>query len=113
MHTIFDRILARQIPAQIVFENEVVLAFKDINPQALVHVLVIPKKRAKNLSDLKDWNTVDIGLFFQNIALVAAHLGLDKTGFRTVLNSGSDSCQSVDYIHAHILGGEQLKGTFG
>ena len=110
--TIFDKILAHQIPVQIMFEDSDVLAFKDISPQAKVHVLVIPKKKARNLSELQAWPAQDVGHFFQKVALVAAHLGLHKTGYRTVLNTGSDGGQSVDYVHAHILGGEPLSGNF-
>ncbi len=110
--TIFDKILARQIPVQIVFEDKDVLAFNDISPQAKVHVLVIPKKKARNLTELQTWTAQDVGCFFQKVGLVAVHLGLDRSGYRTVLNTGADGGQSVDYVHAHILGGEPLSGNF-
>jgi histidine triad (HIT) family protein len=110
--TIFDKILARQIPAQIVFEDQHVIAFKDISPQARVHVLVVPKKKARNLSELQQWQASEVGLFFQKVAEVADLLGLKETGYRTVLNTGEQGGQSVDYIHAHILGGEALSGRF-
>jgi histidine triad (HIT) family protein len=110
--TIFDKILTKQIPAHIVFEDEDILAFKDISPQARVHVLVIPKKKARNLSELRQWNPEEVGVFFQKVALVAEHLGIKQTGYRTVLNTGDQGGQSVDYIHAHILGGEALSGRF-
>jgi histidine triad (HIT) family protein len=110
--TIFDKILAKVIPAQVVYEDDHVLAFKDISPQAKVHVLVIPKKRARNLSELQDWDARDVGLFFQRVAAVAEHIGIAKNGYRTVLNTGREGGQSVDYVHAHILGGESLSGHF-
>ena len=110
--TIFDKIIARQIPAQIVFEDQDVLAFKDISPQAKIHVLVIPKKKARNLTELRAWDSRDVGIFFQKVAAVAEHLGLADKGYRTVLNTGNEGGQSVDYIHAHILGGEALSGQF-
>jgi histidine triad (HIT) family protein len=110
--TIFDKIIARQIPAQIVFEDSDVLAFKDVSPQAKIHVLVIPKKKARNLSEMRSWNPQDVGVFFQKVAMVAEHLGIPEKGFRTVLNTGQEGGQSVDYIHAHILGGESLSGNF-
>jgi histidine triad (HIT) family protein len=110
--TIFDKILAKTIPAQIVFEDLDVMAFKDISPQAKVHVLVIPKQKARNLSELREWNAGDVGKFFQKVAAVAAHLGLADKGYRVVLNTGQEGGQSVDYIHAHILGGEPLSGNF-
>ena len=110
--TIFDKILAKTIPAQVVFEDQDVMAFKDTSPQAKVHVLVIPKQRARNLTELRAWNTADVGVFFQKVAAVAADLGLAEKGYRVVLNTGKEGGQSVDYIHAHILGGEPLSGNF-
>jgi len=110
--TIFDKILSRQIPAQIVFEDDEILAFKDISPQAKIHVLVIPKKKARNLGELRQWDAREVGQFFQKVATVAEHVGLKDHGYRTVLNTGADGGQSVDYVHAHILGGEPLSGHF-
>jgi histidine triad (HIT) family protein len=110
--TIFDKILAKQIPAQIVYEDNDVLAFRDISPQAKVHVLVIPKKKARNLNELRSWRPEDVGIFFQKVASVAEQLGLAGSGYRTVLNTGHEGGQSVDYVHAHILGGESLSGRF-
>lgn len=110
--TIFDKILARQIPAAIVFEDDHVLAFKDIQPQARVHVLVIPKRRARSLHDLKDHPVAHIGEFMAGVARVAENLGLVQGGYRVVLNTGADAGQTVFYVHAHILGGEPL-GRFG
>ena len=111
--TIFDKILRREIPASIVYEDEDVLAFKDIAPQARIHVLVIPKKKASNLTELRNWDSKQVGAFFQKVAIVAEKIGVSQSGYRTVLNSGPDGCQSVDYMHAHILGGEPLSGRFG
>lgn len=110
--TIFDKILAKQIPAQVVFEDDDILAFKDISPQAKIHVLVIPKKKARDLNELRKWQPQEVGLFFQKVAFVADKLGLAASGYRTVLNTGREGGQSVDYIHAHILGGESLSGRF-
>jgi histidine triad (HIT) family protein len=110
--TIFDRILSKQIPAKVVYEDDLVLAFHDIAPQAKIHIIVIPKKKARNLSELQTWKPEDVGYFIQRVALVAHHLQLTNTGFRTVFNTGADGGQSVDYIHAHILGGEPLSGQF-
>lgn len=110
--TIFDKILAKKIPATIVYEDEDVLAFKDIQPQAKVHVLVIPKRRAVSLNDLKAWDTHQVGLYFQKVAKIAQQLGLDQKGYRIVMNTGHDGGQSVPYAHVHILGGEPLTGGF-
>jgi histidine triad (HIT) family protein len=110
--TIFDKILARKIPAQIIFEDDDIMAFHDIAPQAKIHVLVIPKKKVRSLNELKTWEPQDVGIFFLKVAAVAAHLGLSQRGYRTVLNTGPEGGQTVDYIHAHILGGEPLSGHF-
>ena len=110
--TIFDKILRREIPASIVYEDDDVLAFKDIAPQARIHVLVLPKKKAKNLSELQQWDSRLVGAFFQKVAMIADKIGVSNSGYRTVLNTGADGGQSVDYMHAHILGGESLSGRF-
>ena len=106
--TIFDKILAKQIPANVVYEDDKVLAFRDINPQAPIHVLVIPKRKVARFDQLKDAAVVDVGAFFQTVAKVAAELGLEKNGYRVVINNGRDGQQTVDYLHAHILGGRGL-----
>ena len=106
--TIFDQILEKKIPADIVYEDDNVLAFKDINPQAPVHILVIPKKKITDFGKLEDSNKDDIGLYFQGITKVIQKLDLSK-GYRVVFNKGEHGQQTVNYIHAHILGGRQLK----
>ena len=109
--TIFEKIIAREIPAHVVFENERVLAFQDISPQAETHVLVIPKKKAKDFLELCSWEEVEIGSFFKDVAEVAKKLGIDKSGFRTVMNTGVGGGQSVFYVHAHLLAGD-ISGSF-
>jgi histidine triad (HIT) family protein len=106
--TIFERILHGGAPADVVYEDEHVLAFRDLRPQAPVHVLVIPKKRARNLSDLREWDATGAGGFIRGVAAAAASLGLEEAGYRVVMNCGRHGQQSVDYLHAHILGGRQL-----
>jgi len=110
--TIFDKILAGTIQANVVYEDEVVLAFKDIHPQAPVHVLVIPKRRAASLNDLKNWDAAAVGGYFQRVAVIAEKLGLAERGYRIVMNTGSEGGQTVDYAHVHILGGTSLDGGF-
>ena len=106
--TIFDRILRKEIPATYVYEDEHVVAIKDINPQAPVHVLVIPKKKIASLREAKNAPAEDLANLLAGISKVATQLGLDEGGYRTVFNSGRDAQQSVAYIHAHILGGRSL-----
>lgn len=110
--TIFDKILAKRIPAKIAFEDESVLAFHDIHPQAPVHVLVIPKKKLRSFHELNQWSAEETGLFMHKVAHVAQTLGLHPKGYRVVFNTGLEGGQSVDYIHAHILGGTPLNGAF-
>ena len=106
--TIFDRILSHEIPADIVFENEHVLAFRDIQPQAPVHVLVIPKTRFLNLTEATKVDPSVLANFIKGISLTATALGLDPNGYRVVFNNGLQAQQSVPYVHAHLLGGHDL-----
>ncbi len=107
--TVFDKILSNEIPANRVFEDEDVLAFHDINPQAPVHVLVIPKKKITSFADFNDKDAVAVGNYMKKVALVARQLGLDEDGYRVVFNHGRDGQQTVEYVHAHILGGRAMK----
>jgi histidine triad (HIT) family protein len=108
MSTIFDKIIAKQIPAKIVYEDERVLAFHDINPQAPVHVLVIPKHKMVSFSDLESAPAEVVAALFAGAAKVAKILGLDANGYRAVVNCGRNGQQTVDYIHIHLLGGRQM-----
>ena len=107
--TIFERILAKEIPASVVYEDEHIFAFKDINPQAPVHVLVIPKRKVKSFTELAGEQSAVVGELFVRAAKVATQLGLDRDGYRVVTNVGKHGQQSVDYIHLHILGGRQMQ----
>lgn len=109
-NTVFDKILRGEIPCQSVYEDETIFAFRDIHPQAPTHVLVIPRKKMTGFVSLVDAEEYDVGAFFKGIARVAKHLGLDENGYRIVINQGRDGGQTVDYIHAHILGGKSLGG---
>jgi histidine triad (HIT) family protein len=106
--TIFDRVLAGEIPAQVVYEDEHVLAFQDIMPQAPVHVLVIPKQKKRCYDDLADTNPEEVGQLFVGAARAARVLGLAENGYRVVINHGRDGQQTVDYIHLHLLAGRQM-----
>lgn len=108
MTTIFDKIIRKEIPATIVYEDEAVLAFNDISPQAPVHVLVIPKKKWVRFADFVTSEPLAVGEYMVSVAKAAKQLGLEKNGYRIVFNNGKDGQQTVDYIHAHILGGRSL-----
>ena len=103
---IFCKIVARQIPSNVVYEDDKVLAFSDVAPQAPTHVLVIPKTHVASLADLKDHSVlVDI---FKVVNMIAAEKGIDKTGFRTVINNGRAAGQAVGHLHVHLLGGRDF-----
>lgn len=106
--TIFDKILNKEIPAKVVFEDDDVLAFHDVNPQAPVHVLVIPKKKCSAFANLNQLEDQYVGKYFKKASEIADSLGLSSSGYRIVINNGKHGQQSVDYIHIHILGGRQL-----
>lgn len=106
--TIFAKIIRREIPAQIVYEDDLVLAFKDVNPQAPVHILVIPKKPIPQLSQAEPEDHRVLGHLLLTVKRVAADAGLTQ-GYRVVLNNGQDAGQSVDHLHLHILGGRSLQ----
>ena len=105
--TIFKRIIDREIPAQIVYEDDLCLAFHDISPQAPTHVLVIPKKEIASIDALADDDGDLIGHIYLVIRNLARELGLGA-GYRVVVNCGRDGGQSVDHLHFHLLGGRPL-----
>lgn len=107
--TIFDKIISKQIPVQIVYEDDEIVAFRDINPQAPVHVLVIPKRKAANLAEFSRFGADIVGAFFSKVVDIARQLGLEGGGYRVVLNHGKQGGQTVEYFHAHILGGRSLQ----
>lgn len=108
MDTIFDKIIRGEIESDFVYEDDHVVAFKDINPQAPVHVLVVPRKKFVSLVDAKEQEAADLGRLLQGVSKCAESLGLEENGYRVVINSGKQAQQSVEYVHAHILGGRQM-----
>jgi len=106
---IFAKILRKEIPNQTVYENEYALAFDDINPQAPTHTLLIPKGEYISINDFSERAPRnEIVAFVQAISEVAKIKGIDKTGYRLIVNSGEDSHQEVPHLHFHILGGKKL-----
>ena len=105
---IFCKIINKEIPSEIVYEDEDVISFKDINPAAPVHVLVIPKKHIEKITDLKIEDEAIIGKIFTTINKVAEKIGVKKEGFRVIANCGENGGQEVGHIHFHILGGKKL-----
>ncbi len=105
---LFCKIIAREIPASIVYEDDRVLAFDDINPQAPTHVLVIPKRHIGTLSELQPDDDGIVGELVRRAAILAGERGIAISGFRTVFNTNRDAGQTVFHIHLHLLGGRGL-----
>ncbi|XP_022983143.1 14 kDa zinc-binding protein [Cucurbita maxima] len=112
--TIFDKIINKEIPSTIVFEDDKVLAFRDISPQAPTHILIIPKVKdgLSGLSKAEDRHTEILGQLLYVAKLIAKQEGLDD-GFRVVINDGPSGCQSVYHLHVHLLGGRQMNWSPG
>ena len=106
--TLFEKIIAREIPATIVYEDDLVLAFNDVKPQAPTHVLIIPKKPIPRIAEAKPEDHQVLGHLLLKAAEVANKLGLTKSGFRLVFNNGPHANEAVPHLHCHIIGGRQM-----
>lgn len=105
--TLFEKIVAREVPATIVYEDDKVIAFNDIKPQAPVHVLIVPKKPIPRIAEAKPGDQSILGYLMLKAPEVAKQLGL-KNGFRLVFNNGSDAGEAVPHLHCHIMGGRKM-----
>ena len=110
MDCIFCKIIAGEIPSAKVYEDEYVYAFKDINPMAPVHVLVVPKEHICCADAVNSDNSIYVAKIFEAIPSIAKEMGLTN-GYRIINNCGEDGCQSVKHLHFHILGGKKLPET--
>lgn len=106
---IFCKIIKKEIPSQIVYEDDMVLAFNDINPLAPVHILIIPKKHIVNLAEVTEDDKELLGHIHYVASNIAREKGIDKTGFRIVSNHNKDAGQEVYHLHFHLIGGKGLK----
>lgn len=106
--TIFGKIIRKEILAKIVFENERVLAFRDVNPQAPVHILIIPKKPIRDIGVASSADQTVLGELLLVSAEIAKKEGLDQSGYRLVVNTGSHGGQTVFHLHVHLLGGRPM-----
>lgn len=108
MACLFCKIVAGDIPSDVVYESEEILAFKDINPQAPVHILVIPKKHIANFAVIEDIDHLLLSKMMLVIRDLAKQEGIDQTGYRVSTNHGEHGGQEVDHLHFHLLGGKRL-----
>ncbi|CAH9065705.1 Purine nucleoside phosphoramidase [Pseudoalteromonas holothuriae] len=106
--TIFDKIINKEIPADVVYEDELALAFKDINPQAPFHVLVIPKQRIATINDVNEQNSHLIGHLYAVAAKLAKEHGFAEDGYRAVINCNEHGGQTVYHLHLHLLAGKPM-----
>ena len=106
---LFCKIIARQIPSSIVYEDDRVLAFTDINAQAPTHILVVPRRHIESLNDLQTSDDQLVGEMVRRAAAIADERGISEGGYRTVFNTNRDGGQTVFHIHLHLLGGRHMK----
>lgn len=107
--TIFSKIIKKEIPADIVFENDKILAFKDINPKAPVHILIIPKEEIAKVTEIDGKkHALLLAEMFDAANVIAKEMKIDKDGFRLVINNGNNGGQEVFHLHMHLLGGRQM-----
>jgi histidine triad (HIT) family protein len=105
---IFAKIIRKEIPAKIVYEDECVLAFRDVNPKAPVHILVVPKEDIARISEAQPEDEPLLGHLLIAAAEIARKEGIDGTGYRLVINKGAHAGESVPHLHVHLLGGRQM-----
>ena len=104
-------IAEKQIPSQSVYESDNIIAFRDLNPQAPVHILVVPKMHITSMNDINSGNSGVVAEIFETINKIAESEGIKESGYRVISNCGNDGCQSVEHLHFHILGGRKLSET--
>lgn len=105
---IFCKIIRKDIPSELIYEDEHILAFNDINPQAPVHVLIIPKEHVASLNDIHEDKKDILSHILLKARQIASNLGIDKKGYRIILNTARDSGQEVFHIHFHLMGGRRM-----
>lgn len=110
---IFCKIIKGDIPSKKIYEDDKVLAFYDVNPEAPIHFLIIPKNHIKNVSQINEENSQVISHIFKTISKITKELSIDEDGFRVITNSGENGGQTVDHLHFHVLGGRKLEVKLG
>ena len=105
---IFCKIIRKEIPSSIVYEDEEIIAFKDVNPVAPIHILVIPKRHIESVVEIKEEDELLVGKIYTVINKIAKQENIDKNGFRVIVNCGEDGGQEVKHLHFHLIGGKKL-----
>jgi histidine triad (HIT) family protein len=108
--TVFNKIIRHELPADIVYEDDEIIAFRDINPQAPVHVLIVPRTEIATVNDIRTEQAELIGKMVLTAQRIAAEEGIAEDGFRLVINCNRHGCQEVYHLHLHLIGGRQLRG---
>ncbi|MFN8375845.1 MAG: histidine triad nucleotide-binding protein [Anaerolineae bacterium] len=108
MPSIFTRIINRELPAAIVYEDDFVIGFKDINPVAPVHILIVPKKEIASVNDVQAEDEAVLGRLFLAAKKIAHDQGIAESGYRLLMNTGHDAGQEVSHLHLHLIGGRRL-----
>ena len=108
MDCLFCRIIQGEIPSEKIYEDEFVYAFRDIDPKAPTHVLIVPKKHISSVNELDEEDTALLGNVFKAVQAIVVDEGIDQTGYRVVVNTLSDGGQTVAHLHFHLLGGRSL-----
>lgn len=111
--TIFSKIIRREIPSDIIYQDDSVTAFRDISPQAPVHILIIPNKIIPTVNDIGEDDEKVLGHLFTIAAKLAKQEGIDESGYRLIMNCNKDGGQEVYHLHMHLLGGKQLGKLIG
>ena len=108
MDTIFDKIINKEIPADIVYETDNVLAFKDVNPVSPMHILIITKERISTINEIDESDSKILSELFLTVKIIAKKMNIDKNGYRVVINCNDDGGQTVYHLHLHLIAGRKL-----
>jgi len=110
---LFCKIIKKEIPSEILFQDETITVFKDINPAAPVHLLVIPNKHISSVQEMDASDEIILGNLFTGAKAAAEKMGIAETGYRLIINNGPDAHQEINHIHMHLLGGGKMKHPMG
>lgn len=111
MSCIFCKIANKEIPSDFVYETDNIVAFRDLNPQAPVHVLIVPKMHIESMNSINSENSKVVSEIFESVNKIAEQEGIKDSGYRVISNCGDDGCQSVKHLHFHLVGGKKLSET--